>query len=161
MTKYVETDYWEDADYIKWSEENLAMFELSQNDIQALTKLGIPEWVAPNINFDHFKLAPDKLKLGEDRQDRDIYMLLGSSCIWVGNNGMLFNSSPENLRKTLQLYAVMVEKAILIDDEAVVENRIESKLIDEFQEELLKLDPDSLDSSSFWFNEIKRLRSRN
>ena len=86
MTKYLETDYWEDADYIKWSEENLAMFDLSKNDIQALTELGLPEWVAPNINFDHFELEPDTLKLGEDREDRDIYMLRGSSRILVGNN---------------------------------------------------------------------------
>ena len=160
MTKYLETDYWEGADYIKWPEENLAMFNLSKNDIKALTELGLPEWVAPNINFDHFELEPDTLKLGEDREDRDIYMLRGSSRILVGNNGMLFNSSPENLRKALQFYAIMVEKAILIDDEALVENRIEEALIDELQEELLKLDPDSLHSSSFWFNEINRLRSR-
>lgn len=160
MTKYLETDYWGDADYITWSDENLAMFNLSKNDIQALIELGIPEWVAPNINFDHFELETDRLKLGEDREDRDIYMLRGSSRILVGNDGMLFNSSPENLRKALQFYAIMVEKAILIDDEALVENRIEGTLIDEFQEELLKLDPDSLHNSSFWFNEINRLRSR-
>lgn len=161
MTKYEEPDYWKDANYIKWTQESLATFCLSKNDIVTLTEKGLPDWVAPNLNFDNFELERNKLKLGEDREDRDIYIVVDSTRVLVGRNELILNSSPEKLRKALQLYAIMVEKAITADDQAVVENRICDQLIDQFYKELLLLDPPSLLRRSFWLDEIKRLRSHN
>ena len=159
MTNYSETDYWEDADYIKWDRNIFTEANASVGDIRALCDMGLPDWVAPNMNFDIYATESDILKIGEDRDDRDIFIELNTLRIMVGNNKQLLNSSPYKFRKALQIYAIMVEKAIALDEDSIVENRISTNLIQELKEELNALDPLCLGEQSFWSNEIVRLKN--
>lgn len=157
MTKYTEKQYWEDAEYIKWDKSIFTKTEAPISDIRALCDMGLPDWAAPNINFDHYPIEPAILKIGEDRDDRDIFINLKSLKVLVGSNRQFLNSSPYMLRKALQLYAIMVEKAIAIDEDSIVENRVDPSLIQELREELSQLDPLCLADNSFWSHEIVRL----
>ncbi|MBA6234383.1 MULTISPECIES: hypothetical protein [unclassified Colwellia] len=160
MTRYTEKDYWEDAQYIKWDKNIFTKIDAPISDIRALCEMVLPDWAAPNINFDHYRLEPDILKIGEDRDDRDIFIDLKSLKVHVGSSNQLVNSSPYKLRKALQSYAIMVEKAIVIDEDSIVENRVETFLVQEFKEKLKKLDPQCLSEGSFWSNSIIRLSSK-
>lgn len=61
------------------------------------------------------------------------------------------------MRKSLQQYALMVEKALLSNKNAVIENKIPGKLIEEFRNELLKIDPNAVAENTFWSKEIFRI----
>ena len=157
MTKYTEKQYWEDSEYIKWDKSIFTKVDAPLSDIRALCDMGLPDWVAPNINFDHYSTESATLKIGEDRDDRDIFIDLKSLKVLVGSRSQFLNSSPYTLRKALQLYAVMVEKAIAIDEDSIVENSVDPSLIQELRDELNQLDPLCLAESSFWSHEIVRL----
>lgn len=157
MTNYLETDYWEDADYIKWDRNIFTEVNASVGDIRALCDMGLPDWVAPNMNFDIYTIESDILKIGEDRDDRDIFIDLKTLKVMVSSDKQLINSSPYKFRKALQLYAIMVEKAIAVDEDSIVENRVATNFIQELREELNVLDPLCLAEGSFWYNEIDRL----
>ena len=149
MTEYTEKDYWEDARFIKWDRRLITSIGASFSDIRALCDMGLPDWVAPHINFELYDIETDRLKLGEDADDRDIFINLKSLQVLVGENNQLLNSSAFKLRQALQLYAIMIEKAILIDKDAAIENKIDSKLVYEFQDKLNKLDPQCLVGDTF------------
>ena len=157
MTIYTEKDYWEDVDYIIWDSNYLKGFNASIDDIRALCVLGLPDWVAPNINFDNYTVESDILKIGEDRDDRDIFIDLNTLQVLVGSGRQLVNTSPYLLRKALQFYAIMVEKAIAIDEDSFVENRVMTSLVQELKEELTALAPACLEAGTFWFDEVERL----
>ena len=157
MAIYTEKEYWEDVDYIKWDSNFLKRFNAPIGDIRALCDLGLPDWVAPNINFDNYAVESDILKIGEDRDDRDIFIDLNSLQVLVGSVRQLVNTSPYLLRKALQFYAIMVEKAIAIDEDSFVENRVITSLIQELKEELNALDPACIEVGTFWFDEVERL----
>lgn len=151
--------YWAESNYIKWSKAELTKTGLPDSDIQALCEQGIPEWVAPNLYFEKNEVNSQHLKLGEDREDRSIYLCLEKHNIVVDTLSQLMNSSATQLRRSLQLYAVMIEGAILISENAVIDNNIDDDLIDKFENELAKIDIKSLSIGTFWFEEIKRLRN--
>jgi len=158
MTNYTEDIYWADVDYIKWGKNTFEKLDLNLGDIRALCELGFPEWAAPNINFEIYDVEADQLKLGEDRDDRDIIISFNTYKILVGDENQLINSSVFYLRKALQLYAIMIEKSIVIDEDSFVENRINDELIKELKGELRTLDPECLSPGSFWTEELLRLR---
>ncbi|WP_369742655.1 hypothetical protein AB8S08_10065 [Pseudidiomarina sp. PP-1MA] len=157
MTKYTEKNYWEDADYIKWDRNIFTEVNAPISDIRALCELGLPDWAAPNINFDNYIPESETLKIGEDRDDREIFIDLKSLKVLVGSDKQFLNSSPYKLRKALQAYAIMVEKAIVIDEDSIIENRVKTSLVQELKEELKVLDPSCLTEDAFWSNEIARL----
>ncbi|MCG9732324.1 hypothetical protein L1D44_21320 [Shewanella sp. Isolate13] len=161
MNKYTESMYWEDANYIRWSKDMFTSLALSIGDIRALSDMGIPEWVAPNLNFDNYESENTRLKLGEDREDRDIFLCFDAYNILIGEDSQFMNSSAFHMRKSLQLYAVMVEEALLIDGESIIKNKVDNLVIDEFEKQLFTLDPPSTFEGSFWFTELLRLKSRN
>ncbi|MEM0515684.1 hypothetical protein WCN91_09730 [Pseudoalteromonas sp. YIC-827] len=160
MTRYSEKDYWGDTQFIKWDKSIFTEIDAPISDIRALCEMGLPEWAAPNINFDNYPCKLDSLKIGEDRDDRDIFIDLVSLKVMAGSDEQLMNTSPFKLRKALQFYAIMVEKAIAIDEDSFVENTVEANLIQKLKEELNGLDPSCLAEGAFWFNEIVRLSNK-
>jgi hypothetical protein len=160
MTHFAEADYWKECDFIKWSKSIFSNSTTSISDVKALCELGLPEWAAPNINFDMYDIHNGILKIGEARDDRDILLNLNSLNISISDNQLLVNTSPHKLRESLKLYAIMVEKAIASDEEAFVENRVSEQLVDELKDGLKKLDPECLSGKSFWIDEIKRLKKQ-
>ena len=73
----IEELYWQDNEYIKWKLEFLQNNTFSNSDIEALYYKGLPEWAAPNMYFFHSsKTNNGELIIGEDRNDRKIYMML-------------------------------------------------------------------------------------
>lgn len=161
MTVYSEDIYWEDANYVKWDQNELTAFNLNDEDIHSICSMGLPDWVAPNISFEIYEPDADRLKLGEDRNDRDIYISINNGAVYVGKDEQFMNSSVYLLRKALQLYAVMVEKALEIDTNSVVENRVHRGLVRDLEIGLCKLDPECTLNGNFWSEEIKRLHSQN
>ncbi len=59
--------YWEDVDFIHFDSAMLQSKGFSLESINALSKKGLPEWAAPNINFDYHEPSSQFLKIGEDR----------------------------------------------------------------------------------------------
>ncbi len=157
MINYLESDFWEGADYIKWERSIFLEEGASVGDIRALCEMGLPDWVAPNINFDKYSSKSGTLKIGEDRDDRDIFIELRTLEVKVGSDNQFINTSPYKFRKSLQLYAIMVENAIAIDDNSVVENKIATHLIEDLRAALSELDSACVAKETFWFNELVRL----
>jgi hypothetical protein len=154
---YEESTYWEDAHYVTWEPDGLRNCKLSDKDLEVLCAIGIPSWVAPNMHFDNFEMQGDILKLGEDRDDRDIYVNKSTGVVCVGRDEQFMNTSVFSLRRTLQQYAIMVEKAVNLDRQSVRENRISSDLIIAFKEALKRLDSFALVDGLFWSKEIERI----
>ena len=159
MIDMTEDIYWEDTEYIKLNRRLLISLGFPLGDIGALSDIGLPDWAAPNINFDYYEAEKNRLKLGEDRNDKDIFVSFSSFKVLVGDNEKMVNSSALQLRKALQKYAIMVERALLQNDNAVIENQIAGEFIEEFRLQLSELDPSSILAGTFWSEEINRLSS--
>lgn len=157
MKTYQEHDYWDDVNYLRWDYEKLSTSNLSNADLEAVCKLGLPTWVAPNINFELHECSDNYLQLGEDREDRAIKVSLKTGLVTVGPTDQYMNCNVYSMRKSLQFYAIMVEKAIEVNDEAIVKNIIDKKLISEFRLQMSALDEVAVLEGSFWAEEIKRL----
>ena len=114
---------------------------------------------ASNINFEIYDLKGNRLQLGEDRDDRAIEVSLKSKRVLVGSSNQLMNSSVDAMRKSLQLYAVMVEQAIEINSESFVKNNIDENVIDSFRSKLALIDQKALQQGFFWNKEINRLKT--
>ncbi len=149
--------YWEDSDLVHFDDMMLKSKGFDLASIEALSQMGLPEWVAPNMNFDFYEPNNQFLKIGEDRDDQSICVCFETMFVMLCPKGTFINSNPSLFRKTLKLYAAMVEDAILIDEDAVVENNIENDLIKTFQGNLSVLDKKAEDTDSFWSREINRL----
>ena len=149
--------YWDDTGFIYLDRNMLESINFSLVDIDTLSKEGLPAWVAPNINFDIYDVVGQSLKLGEDRDDNDIFISLPGHIVYVGHPKLVMNTSPVKLRATLVLYAEMVEKMYLIDQDAMINNQINPKFIEEFKSELGLLDPIAIQGDTFWNREIYRL----
>lgn len=156
MKSYNEKDYWGDANYVYWDRSLFENSVLKNEDISVLCDLGIPSWVAPNMHFESMTPSGSVLNLGEDRDDRAIYVCLCSGTVYL-DTSIFMNSSVNVMRKSLQQYALMVEKALLSNKNAVIENKIPGKLIEEFRNELLKIDPKAVAENTYWSKEILRI----
>lgn len=151
--------YWGDSHYIKWDKKLFDYLSISSDDIRALCVLGLPEWVAPNINFGIYGITPSGIKLGEDREDRNIVLSFDTKKIYVGNEMQFMNSSALQLRGALKLYAEMIEDTLAKDENSFVENRIDINLVKKLKNSLKSLDTDCLAVNSFWSTELSRLIS--
>jgi hypothetical protein len=156
IKNYKESQYWGDANYILWNRSVLSNYSISDAGINSLCEFGIPSWVAPNMNFDLYEPKGVNLKLGEDRDDNDIILSLDTGIVTIGKFAKFMNSDVVLMRLTLQIYAVMIEKAIEIDEEAIIENNIDRKLIEKFRQNLYSIDKLAVEPETFWFEEIQR-----
>jgi hypothetical protein len=153
----VDEQYWEGVDLIQFDGDMLQSKGFSLQSIDVLSKKGLPEWAAPNMNFDYYEPNKLFLKIGEDRNDESIYVDFETMFILLGTDGVFINSDPFLFRTTLKLYAEMVEAAILINEDAFIDNKIKNSLIERFIDELKTIDEKALDADSFWSNEVYRL----
>lgn len=152
-----EEHYWNEADFIRMERSLMVSLGFSFEDIQALSVKGLPEWTAPNLNFDVPVNSNGNLVIGEDRNDNQIFIELSTLRVLVGDGKQLMNSSGHLLRKTLKLYAVLVEKATVLDENAFIDNQIPNDFIEAFHAKLALLDPVALAKGCFWQVEICRL----
>ena len=153
-------EFWADIEFIKWDKALFHSIYLTNIDIKVLTEEGLPEWVAPHLNFDHFVLESNRLKLGEDKEDRDIFICLDNFKILVGNNNQLINSSVSQLKESLKLYAIMIEKAISLTSDEFDDVIIPKNLISELETELVAIDCECVKNGSFWSEELTRLNQK-
>lgn len=149
--------YWDDADFIYWDRAMLQSKGFTVESIDTLSKKGLPEWAAPHINFDHYKPSSQSLRIGDDRSDSPIYINFDTMNVLLGSHGLFINSQPTALRKTLKLYAAMVDKALSINEDSFINNAISNDLIHSFKIKLQTLDKKAVDKNSFWAKEIERL----
>ncbi|NRB25800.1 MULTISPECIES: SUKH-4 family immunity protein [Shewanella] len=149
--------FWEDIKLIKTDQSLLRTLGFSSQDISVLSGKGLPEWAAPNMNFDIFEPSVGRLKLGEDRDDQDIFISLNTFKVLFSDRELLVNSSVQQFRGTLKVYAQMIDNAIEVDEESVISNTIPRQLINSFATELAQLDPLAALPGTFWMNEVQRL----
>jgi len=160
INEYHESQYWDDAKYIFWDRSILTKYGANNEALNVLCERGIPSWVAPNMYFGLYAPVGTSLKLGEDRDDNDIVLSLNTGVVTVGKLAKFMNSDVSLMRITLQFYAVMIEKALEVDEEAIIKNNIDSKLIEEFRHNLYSIDNFATEPKSFWFDDIHRLLKR-
>lgn len=156
MTDLDNEYYWHDSDFIKYDSLLLSSLGLDKETVEVLSINGLPEWAAPNINFGFFDSKDNVLKIGEDRDENDIYIDVQSGKVLFGARESVININTKALRDTLKAYAEMVEKAISVDENSVVENQIPDDLIFEFQEKLSRIDSYAVENTGFWIKEIER-----
>ncbi|MFT4926238.1 MAG: hypothetical protein ACI8WB_002336 [Phenylobacterium sp.] len=156
----LEEPYWEDADFIRFDSAMLQSKGFSLESINSLSKKGLPEWAAPNINFDYYKPNNTHLKIGTDRNALTIYIRFDTMAVWLELDEIFINSNPVCFREALKLYAEMVDKATLVDEDSFINNDIPDELINIFKAELTIIDKKAMDKGSFWVKEIERLLSR-
>jgi hypothetical protein len=158
MTLFEPESFWQDSEFIKFDETFFTSSGFEQGDIKALCYQGFPDWAAPNMNFDHFCQKPDStsFKIGEDRDERDIWIDIQSRFILCSMNKIFVNSSAQLFRETLKLYGQMIESAIALNSKAATNNTIPDVFITNFRDELSLIDHRAIVSDSFWYQEIER-----
>ena len=157
----IEELYWQDNEYIKWKLEFLQNNTFSNSDIEALYYKGLPEWAAPNMYFFHSsKTNNGELIIGEDRNDRKIYIDVASKQVYSGEDRLFVNSNVSLFRKALQIYALMIEAAIAKDANAFIDSKIENELVHKFECQLLSLDSKSLQRGYFLATRNKQNKSK-
>ncbi|MDC5822101.1 hypothetical protein OPW19_20010 [Vibrio europaeus] len=157
--EFTEKCYWGGGNYVKWNENILYQLGMTRRDIKTLSCLGLPEWAAPNIYFDHFDVSENLLKIGEDREDRDICINLNNFNVVIGGENQFINKNVELFRMALSEYAIMVESSIRISESLFVENKIPAQLVDDFMTRLKNIDELSVREGCFWHSEYMRIRS--
>lgn len=151
--------YWEDANFVHFDEGLLKMKGFSTESIDALHHKGLPRWVAPHINIDvdYYESDSEYFTIGEDGDDQSIYIDLTTMFVLLGHEQMFINSTPSLFRKSLKLYAEMIEKALLNNKDALTNNMISAALIEEFRNRLHAIDQKAVEMRSFWIQEASKL----
>lgn len=152
----------------------------SNDTIVFLTQVGIPTYAAPHFYFGDFdnQFLPLLSNWPWRKQSYERTLkawVIGSApdespiCILENEQLYIYKTSQDkqllnnSLSQTIGVivaYAVMVDKAISECGENVFwENSIPEKLISEFEEKLLSIDEHCYCKSSFWTEELQRLRT--
>lgn len=148
--------YWKDAHYIKYNRKFLLSINLDKDSIEILSVHGFPEWVAPNMLLGICEVYDDLLKIGESRDDENIYIEIKSGVIVYDTERKFVNSNIKLFLDTLKEYAEMIEKAISVNENATTDNLIPDHLILKFKKKLQEIDASSINSDTFWMKEIER-----
>lgn len=156
--------------------------KLSNDALVFLAQTGIPTYAAPHLYFGEFDdgqflpLLKDWSWRKQAYENEPKAWVIGcapdESPVCIMENGQIFiyrtsrdrqllNNSLPQLIGALVVYAIMVDKTVSErGDDAFMTNDIPEHLIDEFEKELLVVDGDCCMTSSFWSNELHRLRKQ-
>lgn len=121
-----------------------AKLPISEVERWILTKIGLPEWIAPNLNI---KLIYCPIKsafvIAEREEFEDLILSSAGNVIWrkrgvekVLSSNLLF------FLRSVALYSILVKQAMLINGaQALVDNNIPSFLVNSLMESIKSFDP--------------------
>jgi len=148
-------------------ETTALQFGFSPSDAHYLAHVGLPAWPAPDLWFHSpAMLAPDYIRLGEDRDEREIFYDPSTSIVYCQRdvNGSvaprIVCTGIVALGAILAAYASMIDQAMnACGRRVVIENNIPDHLIDAFEQAVTRIDPSAVGCGHFWQREMERLRS--
>jgi hypothetical protein len=157
---------WDEYDILsRLTKEQAQLITSHEEEVYLLSVISFCEWVAPNMCFSlekiDFSKLGDKVKVGEDRDDRPIY--------WYRNTGHLYVDGGHSMMLLLAddwivLYEILISYAEMMDQylkecpaNSEENEKIPNKYIDVFKNKGLNISKQPFLEGGFWYQELQRL----
>lgn len=160
--------------------------DLTDENIDVLQNVGLPEWVAPHLYFGHFETqylpsidewlwlddwknssVKDELDIGDCKvigsNEAPIFFKPNDSTVYTfeecGRKVVVINSNLKSLLHVLNAFAIMIEEVIKTTSDNICESRVvEKATLDKFKKEFKQYEKLPMSQTEFWQTEINSWR---
>ncbi len=159
---------WDVESFSRLDSEVADIWCSSEADMELLTKVGFPQWAAPNMYFEFEDSQLRKKEgfrcFGEDRDDRQLLVEIETGQLFVltEEDGRLFLASDFlNLFELLIIYGEFVERCIdELSSDRWEANDVPKQYIDNISAQGKAVSERAFETGGFWAQEIDRLAAK-
>jgi len=153
--------------YSKYPQLRLSDIGLNQETVTFMSKVGLPNWCAPNMYFGDEETWLPAINYKNETlyiigSDRDDFPICINSCFCVirykdGQQDFIATNL-QKLSQALHEFQSCINSAVDSDDQAYTNNNIPSRHIERFVIWLKQNEPKALNDGAFWLGVLRWLK---